>query len=86
MQVQRVQITMEDQALEVLDRMQKKAKIKTRADTVRQALGLLDWAIDKKEQGYSIVAVKEGSKVAKELSMPILDAIQRESEACKVEK
>jgi hypothetical protein len=80
----RVQITMDDEAVSFLDSMQKKAHIDKRADSLKNALALFNWAIDKTLQGYEIVAVKEGSSVAKELSMPILDALSARAAASKI--
>ena len=73
----RVQLELDERAVNFLDTIGEKAGIKARTETLRHAVALLHWAIDKTEQGYTIVAVKEGSDVAKELSMPVLDEIGR---------
>ena len=79
----RVQLDLDREAVEFLDTMMARAGVRSRSEILRHSLALLYWAIEKREQGYSIMAVKEGSDVAKELSMPALDQIVRVTESAK---
>lgn len=75
----RVQIELDEEAVDFLDDLQKVTGIKTRAETIRTALTILRWVVDKRSEGYTILAMKEGSNVAKELSMPALDRVRVEA-------
>lgn len=70
----RVQLEFNEQAVRYLDDMKARTGAVSRAEVMKEALAILHWAIDKATDGYTILAVKEGSEVAKELSMPVLEA------------
>lgn len=73
----RVQLELNDDAVEYIDAMKEETGSASRAEVMKNAMAILRWAIDKARQGYRIIAVKEGEEVAKELSMPVLEQIAK---------
>lgn len=73
----RVQFDMADEAVAYLDDIKEKTGATSRAEVLRNSIAALQWLVEKAEDGFTIVAAKEGEKVAKELSMPILQDAAR---------
>lgn len=76
----RVQLELNDEAVNYIDKMKQDTAAASRAEVVKNAMAIFRWAIDKAQHGYRIVAVKEGETVAKELSMPVLEQIAERGE------
>jgi len=56
----RLQLDFTPQALEDINRMKVKAKVKSTAELARNALRLYEWYLEKQEQGYELLLAKGG--------------------------
>jgi len=65
-----------DKAIEQLDDLKKKLGAGSRAEVVRYAQGILNWAVQQAEQGNQVISVNSGAGTVKELLVPPLDEIR----------
>lgn len=65
-----------DKAIEQLDDLKKKLGVGNRAEVVRYAQGILNWAVQQAEQGNQVISVNSGAGMVQELSVPPLDEIR----------
>jgi hypothetical protein len=65
-----------DKAIEQLDDLKKRLGVGSRAEVVRYAQGILNWAVQQAEQGNQLISVNSSSCTVKELSVPPLDEIR----------
>ncbi len=65
-----------DKAIEQLDDLKEKLSVTSRAEAIRYAIGILNWATYQAEEGNYVIAVNSGSGTVKELSVPPLDEIR----------
>lgn len=75
----RIQVEMPEEQVAELDALMREAKIATRKDLFNNALTLFQWAAKVKRAGQIIGALDEEKGTAKELVMPALENIQRDS-------
>lgn len=71
----RIQITLAPGTVNFIERMQAKTGIRSIAEVVRNALSLLNWVVNKKAEGWTIVAAREGDPICKEVCMPFFATV-----------
>jgi hypothetical protein len=71
----RVQLDFSAEALRELEDLQKRIAASTRAETIRNALTVLRWVVDKREQGYDIVALGKDAHIVE----PVFGFLSRQS-------
>jgi len=65
-----------DKAIKQLDNLKNKLGVTSRAEVVRYAQGILNWAVQQAEQGNQLVSVSSSTGTVKVLSVPPLDEIR----------
>lgn len=58
----RLQFDFGPEAVKELDEMKNQMNLTSRVDVVKQALGLLQWALDTKKEGWELLAEKSGEQ------------------------
>ncbi|MDO8603994.1 MAG: hypothetical protein Q7K40_01100 [bacterium] len=71
----RLQVEMEKEGYAELQRLMKETGTRTMKELTNNAFTLLKWAIKKRKEGASIVAMNEKRKIYVELGMPILEVV-----------
>lgn len=71
----RIQFELPEEKIAELKILMKESGIKTRKDLLNNALMLLEWAVNEKRQGRTIISIDEKKNRHKEILMPILSAI-----------
>lgn len=74
---QRLNFDYTDAGVKQLDDLKEKLGVGSRAEVMRYAQGLLNWAVQQAEDGNQVIAVNSGTGVMKELTVPPLDEIRR---------
>lgn len=73
----RIQFDLPESKIEALNELMNEGGIGTRKELFNLSLSLLQWAIRQRHNGLAIGAIHPDGRVVRELSMPILDVIQR---------
>ena len=75
-QMQRLNFDYTNEGMKQLDDLKKKLGVGSRAEVVRYAQGILNWAVQQAEQGNQLISVNSSSGTVKELSVPPLEEIR----------
>ena len=67
------------EGMKQLDDLKKKLGVGSRAEVVRYAQGILNWAVQQAEQGNQVISVNSGAGTVKELSVPPLEEIRSQA-------
>lgn len=77
--VTRVQFEIPSDQAEQLKGLMRETKVRTKKDLFNNALTLLKWAVKEKKLGHEIVSIDENEKAYKELAMPVLSNVAKNS-------
>lgn len=75
-QMNRLNFDYTTEGMKQLDDLKKKLGVGSRAEVVRYAQGILNWAVQQAEQGNQLISVNSSSGTVKELSVPPLEEIR----------
>lgn len=75
----RIQFELPEEKITELKKLMKESGIRTRKDLLNNALMLLEWAVNEKRQGRTIISIDEKKNRHKEILMPILSSIPSKS-------
>ena len=59
----KIQLTLNDQALETIEQLQKASGDVTMTEVLRRALGFYDWARKQNQKGFAIGTIKDGEAI-----------------------
>jgi hypothetical protein len=82
----RVQLDLPVQRIEELEKLIAKTGVTTRKDLFENALTLLEWAVEQREQGRIIASVDEEEDFYRELVMPALASVKHEAKISRANK
>jgi hypothetical protein len=69
----RLQLEMSEEAVRQIDLMLQESGVTTKSELIRNALALLEWAIDETKKGNFVGSMNKASKTYRELRMPALE-------------
>ena len=72
----RLQFEVRDERVEHIDQLQEKLGLSTRTELFNNALALLNWAIEQKEEGCKIASIRDEDQGYRELIMPSLEKVK----------
>ena len=77
MSTTRINFDYTQEAAEQLDELKAKLNVGSRAEVIRYAQAVLNWAVQQAENGSQVVAVNSDSGFVRELTVPPLEDIRR---------
>jgi metal-responsive CopG/Arc/MetJ family transcriptional regulator len=75
----RIQLELPNDMVKHIEELMKEANVRTKKDLFNNALSLLEWAIKEKRDGREIASIDEKEKAYKEIVMPILSNVAKNS-------
>lgn len=78
---ERLQLTVDKEDLELIDKIQKLCKLDGRSDVVQEALVLLGWAASAANDGLTVAAVDEVNNKFREVETKALQRARRRIQA-----
>jgi hypothetical protein len=81
----RLQLDLSETSDEIITTMMNMSGIRTKRELVENALMLLGWAVTEVQQGNTIAAVDEKTKVFKEIQIPALYGARHKAEFSKAQ-
>ncbi len=71
----RIQLELPESQVRKIEKLMDKSGTKTKKDFFNNALSVLEWAIDERENNRTVASINEAENSYKELNMPILSHI-----------
>lgn len=76
----RIQVEFDENGMRMIEDLKKKTGISTYKDLFNNALALLSWSVEQRENARTIASVDESTKEYRELQMPSLEYAARNRE------